>query len=171
VNGGVYERIQRLEDDAAIRMLASRYSIAVDDHDFLTLARLWAPDACYGFFGDIHARGASEIAELFERNITTGGVSFHTNHDHVIEWKKGDPNHARGTVSCHAEVTVAGAHQVSGIRYKDVYVRHEGQWLFAERLLGFLYFSPAKDYPGILLSDDRVHLPNTAPMKAHWPAF
>lgn len=162
-------RLQQLEDREAIRNLISRYAFAVDDHDFNVLATLWAPNARYGFYDEIHAQGAEKIAALLKANIQTGGVSFHTNHDHVIEWTDDNPDLAHGILSCHAEVTVANEHQVSGIRYRDTYVRLEGKWLFAERLLGFLYFSPAEDYAGLLLREERLHLPGLPPMKAHWP--
>lgn len=164
-------RLQKLEDRAAIQALVSRYSIAVDDHDFKTLASLWAPDARYGFFDDVHAEGDAQIAALLESNISSGGVSFHTNHDHLIEWEERDPDRAQAILSCHAEVTIAGEHQVSGIRYHDKYVRHQGQWLFAERFLGFLYFSPAQDYAGLLLEDNRVRFPGAPAIAGHWPSF
>lgn len=164
-------RVQKLEDHIAIKALIARYSLAVDDHDFKTLASLWAPDARYGFFRDVHAEGDEKIAALLESNIRSGGVSFHTNHDHLIEWDEGDPDRASGILCCHAEVSVAGEHQVGAIRYRDKYVRHQGQWLFAERFLGFLYFTPAEGYAGLLLQRDRLRFPGGAAIPAHWPDF
>ena len=169
--GSIAARLGKLEDRAAIQALVSRYAVAVDDHDFKALGALWAPDARYGFFGEVHAEGSAKIAALLESNIGTGGVSFHTNHDHLIEWDIEGPDYAHGVLSCHAEVTVAGEHQVSGIRYRDKYVRYQGQWLFAERFLGFLYFTRVEDYAGVLLKRDRIIFPGAPALPAHWPHF
>jgi len=164
-------RIQRLEDREAIRSLVARYSLAVDDHDFETLGSLWAPDARYGLFDGVQAEGAEEIAALLERNIGGGGVSFHTNHDHLIDWDQGDADHASGTLITHAEISVGGKQQMCAIRYKDKYVRRQQQWLFDERLLGFLYITPPEHYPGILLRSDRLLFPDGSAQSAHWPDF
>ena len=164
-------RLKRLEDRAAIQSLVARYSLAVDDHDFKILGSLWAPDARYGFFGDVHAEGSAQIAALLEGNIGPGGVSLHTNHDHLIEWDESDTDRAQGVLSCHAEVTVAGEHQVAGIRYRDKYVLIDGQWLFAERFLGFLYFAPVEEYAGVLLKRERLIFPGIPAIAAHWPDF
>ena len=164
-------RIQKLEDRDAIKALVTRYSLAVDDHDFETLGSLWAPDARYGFFNDVQAEGAEKIAALLEGNISGGGVSFHVNHDHLIEWDARDPHRASGTLCTHAETSVAGQHQVCAIRYADKYVRHEAQWLFAERFLGFLYFAPVEEYAGLLVKRDRLLFPGGAAIQAHWPNF
>lgn len=103
--------------------------------------------------------------------ISAGGVSFHTNHDHLIDWDQGDADHASGTLITHAEISVGGKQQMCAIRYKDKYVRRQQQWLFDERLLGFLYITPPEHYPGILLRSDRLLFPDGSAQSAHWPDF
>jgi hypothetical protein len=164
-------RIGRLEDREAIRILCSRYSLAVDDHDFDTLATLFAPHARYGWANQPpQAEGREAVAALLRSRIAPGGPSFHVNHDTFVDWDDSDPARASGMVFCHAEVCPAGVQLVSAIRYRDKYVKIENRWMFAERFLGFLYMTPVDRYPGVLALRDRM-LVATPPQRAHWPAY
>jgi hypothetical protein len=164
-------RITKLEDREAIRNLCSRYSLAVDDHDFDALGALFAPDALYGWINQPpQASGQPAVKELLRGRIGPSGPSFHVNHDMIVDWDENDPTRATGTVFCHAEVNPAGRQLIGAIRYRDSYVKLDGKWLFAERYLSFLYFVPIEDYPGILTAKDRLRTgPNPAP--AHWPEW
>jgi len=164
-------RIQRLEDRESIRELVSRYSLAVDDHDFASLGRLWHPDAIYGWVGmPAQAEGATAIVALLEERIGPSGPSFHVNHDQIVEWHDHDADRASGLVFCHAEVSPGGQHYQYAIRYQDKHVRHEGRWMFAERRLAFFYFVQPSEYDGILVQKDRMR-PGGIRNDAHWPAF
>lgn len=165
------DRLRRLEDESAIRKLASRYSLAVDDRAFDDLAALWADDAIYGWKGQADPTvGAAAVAELLRGRIGPLGPTFHVNHDHIVDFDDGDPDRATGVVFCHTETTVGGVHYMAAIRYYDRYLRGGAGWLFQERALAFLYFVPASDYPGITTHRDRLRLPGGAQV-AHWPDF
>lgn len=169
-NDDIAARLRRLEDREAIRDLIGRYSLAVDNHDFAALGALWHPDAVYGYVDQPQATGARAIAALLEERIGPSGPSFHVNHDQIVDWDERDPDRASGIVFCHAEVAPGGHQYQAAIRYHDRYVRHAGRWLFAQRFLGFLYFTPPSGYDGILLETERFR-PAGARNRAHWPAF
>jgi hypothetical protein len=165
------QRIERLEDREAIRALCSRYSLAVDDHDFDTLGGLFAVDARYGWVdAPPQAEGRAAITELLRSRIGPAGPSFHVNHDMVVDWGANDRSRATGIVFCHAEVIPSGKHLVGAIRYRDSYVKQDGRWLFAARFLSFLYFTPIDEYPGILGARERLRMINP-PAPAHWPVW
>jgi hypothetical protein len=164
-------RLAKLESREAIRNLCSRYSLAVDDHDFTSLTALFARDARYGWVSDADPTvGRDAIGALLESRIAPAGPSFHVNHDMLVDWDDSDPERATGIVFCHAEVSPAGRHLVGAIRYHDVYVREEGRWLFAERRLAFLYFTPVGQYPGVLESRERLRFLEPH-QHGHWPDF
>lgn len=164
-------RLRRLEDREEIRTLVGRYSISVDDHDFDTLASLFAPDAVYCWHDRENVtEGGAAVAALLKSRIEPGGPSFHVNHDQLVDWDARNPDRASGLVLCHAETSSANGHNIAAIRYRDQYVRHQGRWLFQERSLGFLYNLPVKDYPGVLQQRDRIRLPGLT-RAAHWPAY
>lgn len=165
----VIARIRRLEDREAIRTLTSTYSLAVDDQNFPLLGSLWAPQARYGYVGEApQAEGQPAIAALLTERIGAMGPSFHVNHDTLVEWDPADPDRATGVVMCHAEVTPAAGQFIGAIRYRDRYLRHDGKWLFEERLLSFLYYARPAEYDGILQSDTPLTVFNP-PRARHWP--
>lgn len=164
-------RIMKLEDREAIRNLCSRYSLAVDDHDFDTLATLFAPDTQYGWVDQPpQAVGRDATIDLLRSRIGPSGPSFHVNHDMIVDWDESDPARATGIVFCHAEVNPAGKQLAGAIRYRDSYVKIDGKWMFASRFLSFLYFVPVEDHPGILTQTDRLRVGGTS-RPAHWPHY
>lgn len=164
-------RIALLEDRHAIMDMCSRYSLAMDDHDFDALAGLFAPDAVYGWVDQPpQAEGRAAIVELFRSRIGNSGPSFHVNHDMIIDSDAADPSRASGIIFCHAEVCPAGKQLACAIRYRDRYVKMDGKWLFAARFLSFLYFVPVEEYQGILTQIDRLRVGGSA-RPAHWPHF
>jgi len=167
----IASRLRKLQDDREIRDLVARYALSVDDHDFDTLASLWAPDARYQWKGASDwTVGAENVAALLKSRIEPAGPSFHVNHDHIIEFGE-DPDRATGILSSSAETSNATTHSIGAIRYNDIYIRHDGSWKFQERVIGFLYMVPVSDYPGILCARDRIRLTNGTRLAAHWPEF
>jgi len=164
-------KIAKLEDREAIRNLCSRYSLAVDDHDFNTLETLFAPDTLYGWVDQPpQAVGRAATIELLRSRIGPSGPSFHVNHDMIVDWDENDADRATGVVFCHAEVIPAGKQLKGAIRYRDTYVKIDGKWMFGSRFLSFLYFAPIEDYAGILGVRDRIRVSDTA-KPAHWPHY
>ena len=163
------DRIGKLEDLDAIRALASRYSLAVDDHDFRALAGVFSRDAAYGWHGqEPGVTGCEAVVALLRGRLEAGGPSFHVNHDHLIDWRPDGT--ASGIVCAHAEACPGGRQLVFAIRYHDDYAREDGVWRIARRSLAFLYIVSPEDYPGILM--DKARLRHVDPARsAHWPAY
>lgn len=153
----VETRLERLEAESAIRALAARYNLAIDDHDLDTVADLFTSDARFhSRDGVLDATGRDAIVEQFKGRFSVLGPSNHVGHDHAIEVAD-DARTATGILSAHAEVHRNGTPMVAALRYADRYVRDEdGLWRFADRLLSFLYYVPLADYPGILDRPDRM---------------
>lgn len=162
-------RIKRLEDVDAIRQLCSRYSLAVDDHDFDALESVFSRDATYGWSGrEPDATGQAAVVELLRSRLSSAGPSFHVNHDHIIDWEA--DGSARGVVFAHAEGSPGGKQYINAIRYHDRYVEEDGGWRIAERSLAFLYIVSPDDYANIMLQKDRLRHVSPA-LPGHWPHF
>jgi uncharacterized protein (TIGR02246 family) len=162
-------RIRRIEDREAIRVLAGRYALAMDNKDFDLVAELFAPDARFGWIDGAFAfDGREAIVAMYRDRLKDAGPSFHYTHDQIVEWNPADDDRATGLVLGHAETSSGPAQSLVAIRYHDRYVRRDGRWLFQERLLAFLYNTPVAQYDGILMTPDRIRLP-TGSKRAHWP--
>ena len=78
------------------------------------------------------------------------------------------PHFPLSRVSGHAELWRRDRMMVAALRYRDVYVRTPAGWRFGERVIGFLYYVDAADYPGILGHRDRNRAYD-APLPADFP--
>jgi hypothetical protein len=164
-------RIRRLEDIHEVQQLCSRYSLAVDDHDFVALREIFAKDATYGWHGrDPDAIGRDAVIDLLRSRLGPAGPSFHVNHDHLLTWDDNRADEAAGIVFAHAEGSPGGKQFLNAIRYHDRYVREEGAWRIASRNLAFLYITRPEDYAGVLLNKARLRHVDP-PIPGHWPAF
>lgn len=143
----IARRLQRLEDRETIRTLAARYTFYVDNRDIAGIETLFAADARFrSKDGVMNAEGRPAIIEQFHRRFSTLGHGAHYSHDHVIWFAEDRDDRARGLLSSHAELVRNGAPMVAALRYEDEYVRESGDWVFADRLLSFLYYLRADDY-------------------------
>jgi ketosteroid isomerase-like protein len=150
-------RIERIEDRQKIEELNFRYCLATDDRDFEALASLYSADSVFDApYGRV--QGPEQIVKYLKGRLSVYGPTIHTSHGHLIEF--GEPEHARGVVAAHMEVSFDG--EVTGIaamRYLDQYVRDEGEWRFRERLLRFHYLLPWADMPESLSGALRIRPP------------
>jgi ketosteroid isomerase-like protein len=150
-------RVRRLEDRIAIGELVARYCFAVDDRDIDGLARLFTRAArVRSRDGVMDATGRDAIVAQFHGRFAVLGPSNHFTHDHLIEFDAADPDRARGLVSSHAEVVRNGETLWAALRYDDEYRFEDGAWRFADRLLGFFYYLPVKDYAELMKRPDRL---------------
>ncbi len=165
----IIQRLQRLEHREEIRTLAARYTFFVDNRDIAGLETLFAVDASFrSKDGVMAAAGRPAIMDQFRRRFSVLGHGAHYSHDHVIWFGDGDQDHASGLLSSHAELVRNGAPMVAALRYEDAYVREAGRWLFADRLLSFLYYLKADDYVTSFGSRLRVKAYDT-PQEADFP--
>lgn len=163
------ERIARIEAESAIRRLIAAYCFTIDDRDLPAIAALFADDARVASEdGVMEARGIDAIMAQYRQRFSVLGPGAHYMHDVLIDFDAGDPAQAIGRVSGHAELWRRDRMMVAGLRYRDRYVRTPAGWRFGERIIGFLYYVDAADYPGILGHLDRNRAYDT-PLPADFP--
>ncbi|WP_064076200.1 nuclear transport factor 2 family protein [Prescottella equi] len=139
---------RRTADVLEIRELATRYALAIDDHDMELLAALYAPDAAFcGLTETLHGRNA--IVDYVRATLDGyDGVSVHTPHPGTVDFTRDDT--ACGVVPSHVEFALAGVQSILAVRYHDRYVRRGGRWYFEERRLEVRYATPTTAYGTVL---------------------
>lgn len=150
----IEDRLARLEAEAQIRQLVSRYAFDIDDRNLDGVADLFTEDAVVAS-GDrvMMAKGRDAIIEQYRGRYTVLGPGMHFMHDHEIHLDS--PTEARGRVSGHAELWRNDEMMIVALRYNDRYRKTDAGWKFAEREIWYLYYVPLSDYPGILGKTDR----------------
>lgn len=162
-------RIDRLESRAAILKIIAQYCKACDDRDVPLLRSLFAPDAqVRSADGRMRGEGVDGIMAMYRKRFEVLGLSVHWTHDTIIDIDPADPDRATGEVFCHAEAMRNGQVLVGSLRYEDEYVRRDGRWMFASRLLKFLYYVPVQQYAEALASPLRQRGYET-PMPGDYP--
>lgn len=153
-------RLRQVEDRLAIAQLQARYTIHIDDHDLAQVGELFSRNGRFRSADEVmDASGRAAVCAQFQGRFAALGFGFHVTHDHWIELDPVDPDAATGMVSGHAEVVRDGKPMIAAMRYQDSYIREEGAWRFADRLLRFFYYLPVEDY--------RSALPTRARMQAY----
>lgn len=162
-------RIERLEARAEINELASAYAIACDEHDMPRLMSLFAPDATFDSPSKLLvANGIAEIEAMFIRMFKVRGPGYHWTHDHFVRFDAARPDTASGLVLSHAETCPNDEGSVAAMRYEDQYRRVDGRWVFARRVLNFLYYVPVEQYPQVFSGPLRITV-NGNRMTADYP--
>ena len=161
------ERLQRVEDQLAIRDLTARYNFAIDNRDLDAVRLLFAPNGSFGSKdGAMRATGVEAILGQFKSRFSVLGATNHFAHDHVIWFES--PTRARGMLSVHAEVWRKEQPMVTALRYDDVYEKIDGLWCFSERLLSFFYYLNVMDYPQAMGRLER-NMASGTPVAADFP--
>jgi len=152
-------RIQRIEDRLAIHDLVATYGRVVDDRRVEELSELFSVNGRFrSADGVMDARGRNAVIEQFRGRFSVLGMSNHVTHDLVVTLDPVNPDKARGVLGSHAEVVRNGRTLVTALRYEDEYIREEGRWRFADRLLSFLYYVPADEYAEAMASSTRMRV-------------
>lgn len=118
-------------DATAIRNLAIRYSLAIDDGRIEDVAALFTPDATFAARYGEPLRGRDAIAEFLAANARTQEASAHAVMGHLIE-PDGEAG-AVGIVQVAAALDKDGATLRFSLRCHDRYRLRDGRWLFAHR--------------------------------------
>jgi len=148
-----------LEDRAELRELADRYCLAVDDSDWDALLGLFAVDA--EMAGQV---GPERVVGVL-RSIRSGyGRTIHTALAQVLDFT--DDDHASGIVPSRGELAITGQTVLCAMRYLDHYVRVDGRWLFARRVLRFNYALPWAAMAEAMTGELPVAWPGTDPLPA-----
>jgi ketosteroid isomerase-like protein len=154
--GTLEARLSRLEAESQIRQLIARYCFTIDDRDLEGIAALFTEDAVVrSIDGVMNATGLEAIMDQYRGRFAVLGPGQHVMHDTALDFVGDGSREARGTVSGHAELWRNGTMMIAALRYRDRYRATPEGWKFAEREIGFLYYVPISDYPGILGVADR----------------
>jgi ketosteroid isomerase-like protein len=142
------DRIRRLEDQAEIRQLVSRYCFVVDDRDLEGIGDCFVADGRFrSADGVMDAQGRDAIIDQYHGRFAVLGPGIHVTHDQIVGFDDADPDRATGRVSCSAELMRLGNPMLAALRYEDEYRRDaDGRWRFADRLLLFFYYLDAREY-------------------------
>lgn len=125
-----------LEDRLAIQELNHRYAYFVDSFDADAWAKVFAPDAFFdeSEFGNGVFVGRDAIREY---GISITGMVAHVVHlmSNLIIWE-GNSDTARGTIFALVEsMRKSGERSRYQVKYEDEYVKLDGEWKIAKRVL------------------------------------
>lgn len=148
--------VREIRDRQAIEGLVAVYCVAIDDKDWDLLPTLYADDAS---LGDVVGRDA--VVDAIRSVRETYGRTVHSPHSVLIRLES--DQRARGLVTSHAELDIAGELVVCHIRYYDSYVKERGDWKFLRRDLKFLYAMPWAQLGESLRHDRPVQWPGADP--------
>ncbi|MDD5161074.1 MAG: nuclear transport factor 2 family protein [Sulfuricurvum sp.] len=144
MNPTLEQRIQQLEDRAALKHLVDKFSNLADDKDVEAQMLLFTEDATVDtYFGDTlfaSMRGRDEINHVFSSFLSNFETVYHINGQQTVEIS-GD----KATSDHYCMVVLVSSidgkkmKNTNGIIYKDEYVRINGEWLIAKRLAKFTW--------------------------------
>lgn len=138
--------IERLIAHDEIRMLASRYAVAVDSRDLDELVDLFVDDVRVGRDADgKQVVGRDALRESFRESLSAVGVTMLHVGTHRIDLS--GPDDATGLVYCLGQVEEDGRWIHQSILYRDTYSRRDGRWLFVRRVHELWYGEPAATNP------------------------
>jgi len=128
-------RIQRLEDLAEIQQLKAQYCAGCDDdHNSVTLMKLFVEDAVWDFKGTARCEGIPAIREFMDNLRASGRIknSAHmvTNPNIVIDGDRAT-GHWRFMMIYTGNVGdgTTQFHRIIGF-YQDEFVKRDGKWYF-----------------------------------------
>jgi ketosteroid isomerase-like protein len=142
--------IEEILAEAEIRSLGYRFSDAVNRGDTAAYSALWAPEGAWKIDApmDVAARGAEDLARLFERLIGAWRF-FHQIPNQGPVFIDGETAHARMYMHEIGIFRDGRTHRNWG-EYTDAYRRVDGRWLFVERHYHFLYVDGPPMLPEML---------------------
>lgn len=134
-------RVDRVESRLAIGQLPVRYALAVDSRDLDAWTGCFRPDVDMGR----HGTGREALRRYIEPQLRGFYRSVHLICGHRVELL--DADRATGQVYCRAEHEVGDRWIVMAIRYRDEYVRIDGEWYFSRRREDHWYAADVAERP------------------------
>ena len=123
-----------------LRQLVDGYAVAADERDAEAFRSLFADDAVLVVVGEDGAErsryeGADAIAAV------PGRLARYERTLHLVSTHRAsvDGDTATGTAYCEAHHRDAGGDRVLYLRYDDGYVRRDGRWRIADRVVRTLW--------------------------------
>lgn len=144
MNTSLEQRIQHMEDQAAIKRVVDTFSNLADVKDIATQMQLFTEDAIVEtYFGDTlfaSMRGREEIGRTFSSFIENFETMYHMNGQCTVDI---DGDHATSAHYCLVFLISSAdgkkLNNINGVTYRDEYVRHDGAWLIAKRVSCFTW--------------------------------
>ena len=139
------QRIQQLEDQAAIKRVVDIFANLADVKDVTSQMDLFTEDAIVEtYFGDTlfaAMQGREQINTVFSGFIANFSALYHMNGQFTVEI---DGDKASSTHYCLVVLLSEDAQgkawkNFNGVIYQDEYVRRDGQWLIAKRVARFTW--------------------------------
>jgi len=122
------------DDKFAIYDVLARYSRVLDTADYEGYAALFAPDGVVEIAGEEY-RGREAIAAYIKRLTGVETWAGFRHHNTQIMFEEGDGNRCK--VSCYSMIMFRNRDGSVDSRlqgfYRDVFVKQDGLWYFAER--------------------------------------
>lgn len=130
---GLEERLQRLEDDRAIRDLKARYLRACDHQDPDTVADCLLPDAKIDFEGFPPFDNRDAFVAIYRQFGCVPGVhDIHHAANGIIAFESDSRATGQWSLLFH-NVNLAQRTLIQfGVEYDDAYVKQDGRWWIAE---------------------------------------
>jgi hypothetical protein len=127
------ERLQRLEDDRAIRDLKARYLRACDSQDPDTVADCLLPDVKVSFEGFPPFANRDDFVAVYRQFGCAPGIhDIHHAANGVITFDSAEQARGQWALSFHNINLAARTLTQFGIEYDDLYVKRDGRWWIAE---------------------------------------
>jgi hypothetical protein len=145
MSASLEQRIQQLEDQAAIKRVVDTFANLADDKNIETQMQLFTEDAIVEtYFGDTlfaSMSGREEISKVFSSFIANFSGLYHMNGQFTVDI---DGDKASSTHYCLVVLLSEDAQgktykNFNGVIYKDDYVRRDGQWLITKRISRFTW--------------------------------
>lgn len=164
---GLEQRVQRLEDRAAINDLVVAYFLAADSDDLAAVGASFSEDATFSSSGMLNASGRQGIVDFIRSARGHMGLTIHTPHYAQVTFHGVD--RAAGLVGAHLELVLAGTSVYGAVRYVDEYVRDRSIWRIRSRDMRTIHVAPWLDVGAALASDTPVRWPGTTPSRSDYP--
>lgn len=164
---GLEQRLQRLEDRAAIDDLVVRYFLAADGDDLDGVGASFTSDAIFASSGTVNAEGRDAIVAFIRSAREHMGLTVHTPHYGLYSFTS--DQQATGIVGAHLELVLAGESLFGAVRYEDHYRRTDEGWRIARRDMRTIHIAPWAQVGEALPSDTPVRWPGTPPAATDYP--
>ena len=159
-------RVGLLEDRAALHDLVARYFLAADGDDLDGLRACFGADASFAIAGWIGGSGREGIVDFLVEQRRRMGLTLHTPSSVLIAV---DGDRAKGLIGAQLEMVIDGVTVFGAVRYRDTYVREDGDWRIAARDMRTVHLAPWGEVGEAMASATPVRWPGAPPAASDFP--
>lgn len=163
----IEQRLQRLEDRAAIGDLVVNYFLAADGDDFSGVSDSFSDEATFRTSGVLSAEGKSGIVEFIRTARRSMGLTIHT--PNYCQVRFIDDETATGLVGAHLELVLGQTPVYGAVRYVDLYRRIEGHWLITDRDMRTVHLAQWDEVASAFPSSKPVRWPGMVELPSDYP--